>query len=65
MMPDLANQSQPTDARVLAPGDEGLEIGLVNNMPDAALRSTERQFRTILTEAAGGAPFRLTLFFLP
>ena len=34
-------------------GDEGLEIGLVNNMPDAALRSTERQFRTILRRGTG------------
>ena len=30
-----------------------LEIALVNNMPDAALLATERQFAGLLTEAAG------------
>jgi homoserine O-succinyltransferase len=34
-------------------------------MPDAALRSTERQFRALLARAANGLPFRLTLYFLP
>jgi homoserine O-succinyltransferase/O-acetyltransferase len=31
-----------------------LNIGIVNNMPPAAVRSTERQFEEILTAAAGG-----------
>jgi homoserine O-succinyltransferase/O-acetyltransferase len=61
----LASQLLPQDPHVLDGGDEGFEIGLVNNMPDAALRSTERQFRTILTDAARGRPYRLTLLFLP
>jgi homoserine O-succinyltransferase len=41
-----------------------LVIGLVNNMPDAALRATERQFRELLAAAGGGA-IRLRLFFIP
>jgi homoserine O-succinyltransferase/O-acetyltransferase len=60
--PKLANQLQATGP---CAGDEDLEIGLVNNMPDAALRSTERQFYTLLTKAARGRRFRLTLLFLP
>src|SRR2546426_9430860 len=42
-----------------------LEIGLVNNMPDAALESTERQFFELLRAAADEIPVRLRLFSLP
>lgn len=42
-----------------------LEIGLVVNMPDAALEATERQFRSLLEEASGGSGVRLTLYALP
>ena len=47
-----------------------LHVGLVNNMPDLALEATERQFRTLLAEAAAqsgfdGAAVRLSLFALP
>jgi len=42
-----------------------LEIGLVNNMPDAALEATERQFRALLDAAADGIVVRLTLYGLP
>jgi homoserine O-succinyltransferase len=42
-----------------------LNIGLVNNMPDAALDATERQFRALLGAAAGGIAVRLTLYTLP
>ncbi len=42
-----------------------LHIGLVNNMPDAALEATERQFRTLLDEAADGIAVRLSFFALP
>lgn len=42
-----------------------VDIGLVNNMPDAALDATERQFRDLLTAAAGGRTIRLTLYTLP
>jgi len=44
---------------------KALTIGLVNNMPDAALKTTERQFRERLTSAAGGIPFALRVFSFP
>jgi homoserine O-succinyltransferase len=40
-------------------------IGLVNNMPDAALRTTERQVRDLLARAAGELPVTLRVFSLP
>jgi homoserine O-succinyltransferase/O-acetyltransferase len=40
-------------------------IGLVNNMPDAALRTTERQFCGLLSVASGNLPVWLRLFYLP
>jgi homoserine O-succinyltransferase len=42
-----------------------VDIGLINNMPDAALDATERQFRALLTAAAGDLSVRLTLYTLP
>jgi homoserine O-succinyltransferase/O-acetyltransferase len=42
-----------------------LEIALVVNMPDPALEATERQFRTLVEEAAEGSPVRLRLYALP
>lgn len=42
-----------------------IHIGLVNNMPDSALEATERQFRTLLSEAAEGIAIRLSLFSIP
>jgi homoserine O-succinyltransferase/O-acetyltransferase len=42
-----------------------IELGLVNNMPDSALESTERQFCSLITAAAGTVPVRLRLFALP
>src|SRR5580698_2183439 len=44
---------------------EPLVVGLVNNMPDTALRSTERQFRELLSAADGDVAVELRLFFLP
>jgi homoserine O-succinyltransferase/O-acetyltransferase len=41
-----------------------LVIGLINNMPDKALASTERQFRALLHAAAGELPISLRLFAL-
>jgi homoserine O-succinyltransferase len=40
-------------------------IGLVNNMPDAALRSTERQFYGLLSAACPNVAIQLKLFSLP
>lgn len=42
-----------------------IDIGLVNNMPDAALEKTERQFIGLLNAAAGERRIRLKLFSLP
>jgi len=42
-----------------------IEIGLVNNMPDSALRVTERQFMRLLTDAAGDRTVRLHFFSIP
>jgi homoserine O-succinyltransferase len=46
-----------------AAGD--LEIGILNNMPDAALRATERQFMDLLGSAPEAGPVRVRLFALP
>lgn len=42
-----------------------LVIGLLNNMPDAALRSTERQFQNLLSAASTGISVRLVLCRMP
>jgi homoserine O-succinyltransferase len=42
--------------------DATLTIGLVNNMPDPALESTEQQFLRLLHEAAKNLPIRVKLF---
>ncbi len=42
-----------------------LTVGLVVNMPDGALQATERQFRDLLSNAAGERTLRLRLFAIP
>jgi homoserine O-succinyltransferase len=42
-----------------------LEIGVINNMPDTALRATERQFVSLLEAAAEGVEINLSLYALP
>jgi homoserine O-succinyltransferase len=42
-----------------------IRIGLINNMPDAALHATEAQFTTLLQAAAGDDYISLRLFWLP
>lgn len=42
-----------------------LTIGLVNNMADAALEATERQFTALLNAASEGFSVRLVLYALP
>jgi homoserine O-succinyltransferase len=57
----------------LAPGQDdlerhdraGLTIGLINNMPDGALKATERQFTRLVQAAAGDMPIRFHCFSLP
>jgi homoserine O-succinyltransferase len=45
--------------------DVDLRIGLVNNMPDAALQATERQFMRLLRQAAGDIRIDFHCFSLP
>jgi homoserine O-succinyltransferase/O-acetyltransferase len=44
---------------------DGIDIGIVNNMPDAALEATERQFIGLLAAAADKTEIRVRLFALP
>ena len=57
--------ARDTDLSSSPPSPGCIEIGLVNNMPDAALKSTEAQFAALLDAAAGDLPVRLRLFSLP
>jgi homoserine O-succinyltransferase/O-acetyltransferase len=52
-------------SRTVPRPERSIRIGLVNNMPDAALRSTERQYGALFAEAPASAPVRLSLFSLP
>src|ERR1700719_1687140 len=45
--------------------DVDLTIGLINNMPDAALQATERQFMRLLRQAAGDRSIDFHCFSLP
>ena len=45
--------------------DVDLTIGLINNMPDAALQATERQFMRLLRQAAGDIRIDFHCFSLP
>src|ERR1700733_11055177 len=45
--------------------DVDLTIGLINNMPDAALKATERQFMRLLRQAAGNVRIDFHCFSLP
>ena len=42
-----------------------ISIGLVNNMPDAALRATERQIRSLLERSCGDLCFDLRVYTIP
>jgi homoserine O-succinyltransferase/O-acetyltransferase len=53
-------REQPRDC-----DDDAIVIGLINNMPDPALRSTERQFRELLAAASRNVAVSLRLFSLP
>jgi homoserine O-succinyltransferase len=44
---------------------EPIVIGLVNNMPDTALRATEQQYCELLSQAARDRAVSLRFFFLP
>lgn len=52
-------------ARPRPSSDNTLDVALVNNMPDGALRSTERQFLRLLSAASHGVSVRLHFYALP
>lgn len=52
--------SESHEARI-----RSIRIGLVNNMPDAALEDTELQFCDLLEAARGDMPVQVSLFSLP
>jgi len=49
----------------LSRGHPSLVVGLVNNMPDAALEATERQFRSLILAASGELSIYLRIFSIP
>jgi homoserine O-succinyltransferase len=55
----------PDDLVRISDADDCIDIGLLNNMPDLALRSTETQFIGLLAAAAGERVIRLHFFSLP
>ncbi len=63
----ILTHKEPTraEARRHPAGAEWIEIGLVNNMPDAALEATEQQFLDLLRAAAGESWVRLRFLTLP
>jgi homoserine O-succinyltransferase len=56
---------RPATTRLRGSSPTRIDIGLVNNMPDAALDATERQFRALLRAAADDVTVDLTLYTLP
>jgi homoserine O-succinyltransferase len=63
-MPLLVDTSRLGPAHELR-ADNCITIGLINNMPDAALESTERQFTALIRAAAPDTVVRLLLFAIP
>jgi homoserine O-succinyltransferase len=67
----LFDRHRPIASPALAPGEDDftrateLTIGLINNMPDTALKATERQFMRLLTAAADNVRIRFHCFSLP
>jgi homoserine O-succinyltransferase/O-acetyltransferase len=64
---DIAMQTKPAGERAAneVPNARCLEIGIVNNMPDATLAATERQFKTLIDHAAAGRRVRVRFLALP
>jgi homoserine O-succinyltransferase len=63
-MPLLLDTSRPGAAQQPCAAN-CLTIGLINNMPDAAVDSTERQFTALVRAAATKVVVRLLLFAIP
>lgn len=58
-------RSAKTPADCIEVSGKAITIGLINNMPDAALEPTERQFLSLLDSASSGISVRLLLYSLP
>jgi len=65
VLPDSLPLERRLDPRAGQRDANCLEIGLVNNMPGKAFEATERQFRSLLAEAAEGIVVHLSQFALP
>ena len=70
----LIDRDHGISSPALVPGEDDLVrhrrgaelvIGLINNMPDPALKATERQFMKLLQAAAGARRIRFHCFSLP
>jgi homoserine O-succinyltransferase len=62
----LLLDAKPADAAAVELRSRNcIEIGLVNNMPDAALEATERQFVELIRAATTDSVVRLRLYSLP
>jgi homoserine O-succinyltransferase len=59
------SSSLHVSAQARAASGHGLTIGLVNNMPDEALKATERQYLALLNAASGSLPIHLSFYTLP
>ncbi|HEX3954254.1 MAG TPA: homoserine O-succinyltransferase [Stellaceae bacterium] len=55
MMPVLSRPSRTIAPQLASSGCATLQVAVVNNMPDAALRTTERQWRELLAAASEGS----------
>ena len=64
-MPLEIQAYRPTSTTAPRRERNGVVVGLVNNMPDAALEATEAQFSGLLRAATGGRPVELRLTTLP
>jgi homoserine O-succinyltransferase/O-acetyltransferase len=63
-MPILSASPPAQEPRLRSDAADPIVIGLVNNMPDAALQTTERQFRELLFASSHNS-VRLRFFSLP
>src|ERR1700726_871769 len=64
MMPMLSDSPPAQEPQPRDDAADPLVIGLVNNMPDAALHNTERQFRQLLFASSHNS-VHLRFFSLP
>jgi len=62
-MPVRADAPSPVESRER--DANRIDVALVNNMPDAALKATERQFVALLGATAGNLDVRLSFYALP